>query len=168
MDEIGKAATISEDGLYRYGLLRRWTDGNPLAYVMLNPSTADATLDDQTIRRCMFYARRDGYGGIYVLNLYAYRTADPKTMFRQPDPVGPKNDEFLYRHLWAARIQARPVVAAWGMNAPAERVEQVMALVPGVDWRCLGVTKDGHPRHPSRLGNDLPLSPFPPQESTDG
>lgn len=157
---MSRGAKISECGQYRYGLLRRWNDDLPLTFVMLNPSTADADLDDPTIRRCMGFARRDGYGGIYVFNLYAYRATDPKALLTCADPVGPENDSYLTRHLWAAHQQGRPVVAAWGANARPDRVRAVLDLVPGAPWRCLGVTKAGAPKHPLYIKGDQPLIPF--------
>lgn len=74
--EIKKDATISDCGKYRYRLSRIWEPGRPVAtFVMLNPSTADATNDDATIRKCMGFARRWNLGGIHVGNLFAYRAS---------------------------------------------------------------------------------------------
>jgi hypothetical protein len=155
-----RAARISDCGRYRYGLIRRWSEAPALLVVMLNPSTADAELDDPTIRRCLGFARRDGYGAIIVLNLYAYRATDPKALLTCDDPVGPKNDGYLFRHLWAAKLQQRPVLAAWGVHGATGRVAEVLALAPGVDWRCLGTTKAGSPRHPLYVRGDQALVPF--------
>lgn len=155
-----KAARISDCGLYRYGLVRRWSDEPALRFVMLNPSTADAKLDDPTIRRCIGFAKREGYGALIVLNLYAYRATDPKALLSCGDPVGPGNDNMLRAHLRSSVGVGRPVIAAWGANAKADRVGQVLDLCPGVDWRCLGTTKDGHPRHPLYVRGDQALVPF--------
>ncbi len=86
---VTKEAVISDCGRYRYRLTRRWGDGPLLSFIMLNPSTADAEVDDPTIRRCMGFARRDGYGGIVVGNLYAFRTTKPKALFAADNPLGP-------------------------------------------------------------------------------
>jgi hypothetical protein len=157
---IEKYAVISNCETYRYSLARRWAGGALLPFVMLNPSTADADIDDPTIRRCMGFARREGYAGIHVVNLYAYRATDPKALLTCVDAVGPQNDTKLLRMLTGVSCVERPVVAAWGANAKPERVAQVMALVPDVNWRCLGTTKDGHPRHPLYVKGDQPLVPF--------
>lgn len=138
-------AVLSDCGTYRYALMRRWEQGHPLRFVMLNPSIADATVDDPTIRRCVSFARREGYAALIVLNLYAYRATDPKALLTcGDDPVGPNNDNILWSHLLSSKEGANPVVAAWGVNAKPDRVQRVLDLVPGVDWRCLGTTKQGH------------------------
>jgi hypothetical protein len=159
---VEKGALISPDGLYRYSLTRRWEAGQRLLrFVMLNPSTADMSLDDPTIRRCISFARREGFDGLLVLNLYALRATDPRHLWAAEDPVGPDNDSMLHAHLVTARELEEPVVAAWGANAGRDRVEQVLALVAGVDWRCLGVTTAGQPRHPLYVRGDRPLEPLP-------
>lgn len=139
-------------GEYRYSLSRQWDAGAPYrVYVMLNPSTADAYADDPTIRRCISFAQRDGFGGIMVLNLFAYRATDPRELGRALDPVGPENDDRL-RRVFETQLQlGLPVVAAWGAGAPAARVAAVKALVPGLQWHHLGLTKGGHPKHPLYL-----------------
>jgi hypothetical protein len=154
-------AVLSDDGQYRYALTRHWGEGTSLRFVMLNPSTADASLNDPTIRRCIGFAKREGYGGLVVLNLYAYRATNPKALLTCGDPVGPGNDDMLRAHMRSSVGVARPVVAAWGANARADRVKQVLDLCLGVDWRCLGTTKDGHPRHPLYVRGDQPLISFP-------
>lgn len=93
--EVATTAGISECGTYRYWLCREWSPGlDSLVWLMLNPSTADATQDDPTIRRCMGFARRWGYGGITVVNLYAYRATNPRDLLTAADPVGPENDRY--------------------------------------------------------------------------
>lgn len=158
-------AVLSDCGTYRYALMRRWAEGHPLRFVMLNPSTADATVDDPTIRRCIRFAQRDGYAALIVLNLYAFRSPHPKALLTCADPVGPKNDRILWNHLLSAVEGHNPVVAAWGNNAKSERVQRVLAMNPDVDWRCLGTTLGGHPKHPlargkHRIPDDQPLLPF--------
>jgi hypothetical protein len=160
--EVRSDAVISECGGYRYSLSRRWGSGPALRVVMLNPSTADATVDDPTIRRCIGFARREGFAALTVLNLYAYRATDPKALLTCPDPVGPDNNAWLAAHLQGSAS----VLAAWGANARPERVQRVLSLVRGVDWRCLGTTKQGHPRHPLYVRGDQPLVPFAPEVSS--
>lgn len=139
-------------GEYRYSLSRQWDAGAEYrVYVMLNPSTADAYADDPTIRRCISFAQRDGFGGIMVLNLFAYRATDPRELRSATDPVGPENDDRLRRVFELQVSHGLPVVAAWGAGAPGGRVAAVKALVPELRWQHLGLTKDGHPKHPLYL-----------------
>jgi hypothetical protein len=160
-------AVISEDGLYRYVLNRRWSDRPVMPWVMLNPSTADVTIDDPTIRRCTAFARREGCGGICVLNLYAVRSPSPDILrnhgqFKPDllDPVGPDNDKWL-RGL-AENGTEVPVVAAWGANLlAAARVPAVLELLGSLPVVCLGITAKGAPRHPLYVRADAPLIPWP-------
>lgn len=147
------SAKISDCGQYRYTLTRG--DAPRLCFVMLNPSTADATLDDPTIRRCLGYAKREGCAGLEVLNLYALRATNPADLWKHHDPVGPDNDRELY---WAASRYMR-MVAAWGANAKPDRVKQVRNILEGngITLFHLGLTKDGSPKHPLYLRADAPL-----------
>lgn len=125
---------------------------------MLNPSTADETHLDPTVTRCCGYARRWGYGAIEVVNIFAYRSTDPKGLLAVADPVGEENDQ----HILAAVEDAALVVAAWGVHgALQDRGRIVQDLIAD---RCaltsLGVTKDGHPRHPLYLRADAVPVPF--------
>src|SRR5207249_5914720 len=82
---------------YRYVLWREWdkTNASYVLFVGLNPSTADETEDDPTIRRCMNYAKRWGYGALCMVNLFAYRATDPDAMKAHPQPVGTENDYWI-------------------------------------------------------------------------
>lgn len=153
-------ATISDCGLYRYHLWRVWDDEKPtLCFVMLNPSTADAAEDDPTIRRCIGFAKRDGYGGISVRNLFALRATNPAELSKAKDPVGPDNDKHLFMSCaLISRLSHRArLVAAWGklpsgrlLRARAQRgINIVRVNAP----HCLGVNKDGSPKHPLYLAN---------------
>ncbi|HEV8470576.1 MAG TPA: DUF1643 domain-containing protein [Candidatus Limnocylindria bacterium] len=112
---------------------------------MLNPSTADARRDDPTIRRCIGFARGWGFGGVEVVNLFAYRTTDWRELVRVCDPVGPDNS----RHLWRAIARAGLVVLAWGAHASSSRLLSLPRA------RCLGLTRAGEPRHPLYLRRDV-------------
>lgn len=147
-------AHISEDGQYRYALGRRWADGPVARFIMLNPSTADASLDDPTIRRCIGFARSWGLNGIQVLNLYAYRATNPKELWKVSDPVGPENDAYL------AIYTEGLTVAAWGANAKPFRVAKVMKLLADREIYALGVTKAGQPKHPLYIAGDTQPSLF--------
>lgn len=163
--EMTKGAVISDCGRYRYALVRRWAqDGRIATFVMLNPSTADAEVDDPTILRCIGFARRWGCNSMHVVNLYALRSKDPKALWAAEDPVGPENDRYLASHGMAAASAGHLLVAAWGANAKADRVEQVLQL-PGFNTKlmCLGTTKDGAPRHPLYIKSDWPLVVWTPR-----
>jgi hypothetical protein len=147
-------ALISDDGLYRYWLTRRWNTGPTATFVMLNPSTADAAIDDPTIRRCIGFAKAWGCGGLTVVNLYALRSTDPKGLWTAGDPVGPENDSHLSAFAVVASQLGWPLVAAWGANAKPDRVAQVLDLPGMAALTALGVTKDGAPRHPLYLRTD--------------
>lgn len=161
---IFKSALISECTRYRYWLAREWDlSAGRLPFIMLNPSTADAELDDPTIRRCMSFARREGYGGISVHNLFAFRATSPKDMRAAVDPIGPMNDHHLGRLFDVMAISQKPIVAAWGAHGVHDwRDEAVKALarVKGVNLVCLGRTAAGHPRHPLYVKGDQPLEVF--------
>ena len=157
-----KDALISPCGKYRYWLTRRWADGPALLpIVMLNPSTADAAVDDPTIRRCMSFARREGFGGVFVINLFAFRATSPDDMRASADPVGPDNDYWTIRVLKGARAINIPILAAWGAHGDhRSRANYVrgMANMHGARLTCLGTTKQGHPRHPLYVKGDQPLT----------
>ena len=144
-------ATFSESGTYRYTLYRRWKLGPLVMWLMLNPSTADANIEDPTIRRCIRFSQEWGYGGLLVGNLYALRSTDPKALKSYPDPVGARNDFELVGMAEDADLM---IVGAWGANGNvmSNRVLHVQNLLPRM--HCLGldnqpfVTKEGHPRHP--------------------
>jgi hypothetical protein len=144
---MDKKATISECGRFRYRLGRRWSDGPTLLFVMLNPSTADADIDDPTIRRCIGFGRSHVFGAIEVVNLYAWRATDPADLRRHAWPVGPDNDQ----HIQAAVEASDRVCVAWGASAgESPRPGEVLPVIRGAGRHpfCLGVTRSGHPSHP--------------------
>lgn len=149
------AAVISECGRYRYALTRGCEPR--LAFIMLNPSTADADRDDPTIRRCMNFARREGAAGIEVMNLYALRATDPSELWKNEDRIGPENDQ----HLIDLTHRHRCAVIAWGNNAEPERSESVIELLRenghGLVLTHLGMTKALQPRHPLYVHGDEPF-----------
>ena len=161
--QVQRSAVISDCGRYRYELRREWAPGPTAVFVMLNPSSADAEIDDPTIRRLAGangFARHCGCGSLLVVNLYALRSADPAALWDADDPVGPDND----RHLWSAAATAMatggPLVGAWGANAKPERIAAVLAI-PGMDrLQALDVTKAGQPKHPLYLRADLTPQPW--------
>jgi hypothetical protein len=163
--DVNRAALISDCGRYRYWLTRCWdAEARQACFIMLNPSVADASVDDPTIRRCVGFARAWGCGGVRVVNLFAYRATRPGDMRAADDPVGPEND----RHLLDAARGCHPVVAAWGVHGGHRNRDGAAAgllLSAGVTVQCLGTTRDGRPRHPLYVPADQPLVPFRPTEA---
>lgn len=152
--DTDKGAILSPCGQYRYRLWRRWSSNvKPVAFIMLNPSTADAEQDDPTIRKCIGFAKRLGHGAIEVVNLYAYRATKPADLKRAGWPKGPEND----RHILDACKDAAMVICAWGAHARGmERPSKVLDLLAlaGIPTSALALTDDGQPRHPLMLGYD--------------
>lgn len=156
---LHSGAIFDMTGQYRYILWRAWSGDYPrIAFIMLNPNTADAQRDDPTIRRCIGFARAWGFGSLEVVNLFAYRTPDARVLSRIADPIGEDNDHFLVQA--AARV--RCIVVAWGTKgALLNRDQAVLYLLTGQDHLyCLGRTKDGYPRHPLYVRGDAPLLVF--------
>ncbi|WP_401001100.1 DUF1643 domain-containing protein [Agromyces sp. GXQ0307] len=148
------SATADIRGDYRYSLTRVWDEALPtITFVLLNPSTADAQKLDQTMRRCVSFAKRQGFGGMVIVNLYAFRSTSPKVMKAAADPVGPENDRVL------AAVTGT-VVAGWGNHADPARVAQVVALLPPL--YALGINKGGQPTHPLYVLDDAPLIEWMP------
>lgn len=140
-----QGAVLSADREYRYRLWRTWNEEKPtLAFIMLNPSTADESEDDPTIRRCLGYAEDWGYGTLIVGNLFALRATDPSELRDHPDPVGPEND----RHLREICDEADKVIVAWGTDGSLNDRESEVVDLLDVDLYALNETKHGHPNHP--------------------
>jgi hypothetical protein len=141
------------DSRYRYSLERVWGDGKTRAlFIGLNPSTADATHDDPTVRRCVGFARRFGYSGLLLGNLFAARCTVPLELRGFPDPVGPENDQFLGSLLARSDL----VIAAWGNHGLyLGRGDAVFKRLTTA--RCFGLTKRGQPRHPLYVRADTAL-----------
>lgn len=161
-----RAATIDPSGVYRYDLTRTWDgEGGSLLWCMLNPSTADAEQDDNTIRRVIAFSQREGMGEAVVVNLFALRSRRPEHLFRVDDPSGPANMATILHHL----KRCSGLVCAWGAHAipivrdrdPRRGVVR-LANAHGIGATCLGTTKDGSPRHPLYVRGDAPLKPYDP------
>ncbi len=159
-------ATFSECGVYRYHLWRVWNQELPImVFVMQNPSTADATENDPTIRRCIGFAKRDGFGGISVRNVFALRATDERVLLTHPDPFGPDNEQ----HLLAARnvsLMTR-LVAAWGNRLAFKKGSRHRDMYCKAanacamqHAYCLGTTKSGDPCHPLFLPKNRELIPW--------
>ncbi|MCP3697064.1 MAG: DUF1643 domain-containing protein [Aliivibrio sp.] len=146
-----KTAKLSDCRTYRYELWREWDESKPYAmFVGLNPSTADETEDDPTIRRCINFAKSWGYGGLCMTNLFAYRATQPEHMKKASDPIGDKNDETLILLAKNAGV----IVGAWGNDGVfLNRSEEVRSLIP--ELSVLKVNKSGEPAHPLYLKSTL-------------
>lgn len=146
--------------VYRYSLGRvlDQKSASTCAWVMLNPSTADAFADDPTIRRCIGFARAWGYDRTIIVNLFALRSTDPRALYSAEDPIGPLNDGAIRGVASTADV----VVAAWGKHgALHNRGRQVARLIAeaGRPLCCLAMNKDGSPAHPLyQPGRRVPLS----------
>lgn len=145
-----RLAILSECGTYRYQLFRQWahTELMPVMWLMLNPSTADANIDDPTIRRCMEFSKRWGYGSMLVGNLFAFRATNPKTLFTVGDARGPKNEY----HLDSMAQRSAKIVCAWGNGGFYPR--PALPFCPGGHWH-IGKTNSGQPKHPLARGKSF-------------
>ena len=175
--DIRRSANVSECRRYRYSLDRKWFPDRfyspakifrhpmPLIFVMLNPSTADAYSDDPTIRRCIGFAKREGYEWLRVINLYGGRATKPADLFKMSDPVGPDNTT-EWEMAREFHEQGAEIVCAWGAEPKArERAAMFTAFMneARVGLWCLGVTKAGCPKHPLYLPNNAALTAYPAQ-----
>ncbi len=154
-------AKFDPSGRYRYWLGRCWDQALPaVGFVMLNPSTADATVNDPTIRRCLGFAQQWGFGSLVVTNLFAYRATRPVDLWAASDPVGEKTD----RHLVQMAQQVDQIVVAWGNHGGrGDRAQQVSHLLNPTGTRvlyCLGLTRCQQPRHPLYLPQTTRLVPW--------
>ncbi len=159
-------AIISPCGQFRYQLTRTWDVGAyHLVVVMLNPSTADARVDDPTILRLMKFAQRWGFGGIVVVNLYAYRSSKPEELAERGwgGCVGPDNERTVLEVIRTAKAHQGWVLAAWG-NQGQERASFFIqrCRAEGVELRCLGLTNSGAPKHPLARGKHRVPDDFEP------
>lgn len=163
-------AKLSADGLYRYRLDRGWPGGvGRIVWILCNPSTADASKNDPTLRKVLYYSQLWGFNGLTVVNMFAWRATKPKELVAQMkagvDITGPENDV----EIRAALQDAQALVLGWGSLAPrlrhlvAERTALILAMVreAGISPMHLGINDDGSPKHPLYLANDTQREPFP-------
>jgi hypothetical protein len=150
-------ATFSPCGLYRYELRRVWRPkARAMVFIGLNPSTADESTDDPTIRRILGFADDWGYGALVMLNAFAFRSTDPKALHaraaRRREVIGPENDEII-RRTFEQHRRTR-LVMGWGANGTLlERGRDLARLALSVHRRpeCFGLTQNGEPKHPLYL-----------------
>ena len=151
-----KSAEFSPCRDYRYSLWRWWDKSKGYAlFIGLNPSTADETNDDPTVRRCINFAKKWGYGGLCMANLFAVRSPYPWFIKCAHNPVGPENN----KHLEKVAKDADVVIAAWGNDGSyMDRDDEVKKLFPNM--MCLKKNKNGSPGHPLYLHGDSRLKSF--------
>lgn len=170
-DGYDAGAAITPCGRYRTALWREWGNGSSRClFIMLNPSTADASLDDPTIRRCIDFTKRWGHNALDVVNLFSWRATDPRELLTASDPVGP--GEPIIEAI--SRGSCRRVICAWG-SPTLSRLKKLVIERAAEVWRtilltqrfhnappieCLGVAKGGQPRHPLYIPRDLVPTPF--------
>ena len=161
-------AYFSECGKYRYALWRQWANGKRVvAFVGLNPSTADHLLDDPTIRRCIRFSQDWGFDGLVMLNIFGWRATDPKELKAVSDPIGALNkNAFLNMDDWLD-APINDVVCAWGAHGKLHgRGSIVTGWLTGEDHKhrkifCLGKTKSGSPKHPLYLRATTTCEDYP-------
>lgn len=146
-------AMFSPGRKYRYALWRIWgsSDKGKVMFIGLNPSTADESLNDPTIRRCIGFAKDWGYGGMFMCNLFSYVSTDPKALITSGEPLDINN-------YWLEKIAecCDKVVFAWGaFKMHKERMLQVAEMFP--EAYCIGKSKEGFPKHPLYLAKNSEL-----------
>lgn len=160
---LERDAVLSDCGKYRYLLRRTWDHSKPrVLFVMLNPSTADAEIDDATIRSCIRLSKAAGYGSFEVVNLMAWRATDPKDLPTKPSEAMGGNNP---RVIEAAISRCDTVICAWGAHPYAARfqgavLDMVRLYRPAA--YCFGQTKSGAPKHPLYIRTDTPLQVYQP------
>jgi len=155
---MNKGAILSRNRIYRYVLWREWDSSKATCvFIGLNPSTADETLDDPTLRRCVNFAKSWGYGKYVMVNLFAYRATKPQDLIKHDKPVGYKNNYYIKKQCQ----NAERVVVAWGNQGNLlKRDKQVLKLLKGIPLKCFKITSKGQPAHPLYQSKDSVLVNF--------
>jgi len=151
-----RSAIFSRNKVYRFVLEREWDDSLPKVMIIgLNPSTADAKIDDPTIRKCIRMSSNWGYGGMVMVNLFAYRATDPKDLYKAPKPVGSRNTWYIRNCL----NKVETVVCAWGNHGNyLNRDHRVLKWLP--PCKAININKTGIPAHPLYQKDNAPLINF--------
>lgn len=163
-------ATFSDDRAFRYRLWRTWDERKPVVtWCLINPSTANENDPDPTLTRCIGFARSWGFGGVVLVNLFAWVSKNRGTLLAgREDRIGPKNDRTIetaaclvaYGPKGSMDAAGRFVVA-WGAHeAVTERGASVLQMIndecPDLPLWCLGTNQDGTPKHPLYLAGSTP------------
>ena len=152
------------DGNYRYSLIREWDVNNKksVVFVLLNPSTADDEVEDQTTKVCIEFAKRWGYGSMRIVNLFAYRATDPKVLKQLKDydkMVGKRNNQFLMNAL----TEANRIVVAWGEHGKIlnrYRDDALIELFSKFQLYCFRIIANNQPKHPLGVNYDTQLEEY--------
>jgi len=159
--EASRRCSFSPCRRWRFELEKRWGDGPLIAFIALNPSTADEHVDDPTVRRMTGYAKDWEYGGLIVLNLFGWRSPYPEDLRLVENPVGEGN--LSIEHLTVVRERVEKFVACWGvhgrlLNRGPSVIQRFHALQ--LPLYCLGTNKGGEPCHPLYLPKSRKLELF--------
>lgn len=155
---MNEPAIFSPCRQYRYLLRRRVGFGErSCLFVMLNASKADEQRNDPTIRRDIGFAKAWGYGWLEAVNIFAWAATDPRELYKVDDPIGPENDHYIAE----AALRNDIVIVAWGnhgayLGRGQEVMQMLLGICPGKIYH-LGLTKEGHPRHPLYVSRATPL-----------
>lgn len=151
---ITKTAIFSDDKLYRYRLERTFDeDLLKVAFVGVNPSIADDVEDDKTIAKCINYAKSWGYGGIVMVNLFAFVSTDPSQLKTIENPIGNDNDKHL-KEVFNSFGTIGKIICCWGENGKLfDRDKEVLKMID--EPYCLKINADDSPAHPLYLASDL-------------
>lgn len=165
-----RGCELSPNGHYRYQLFRGFKGGEELGravFCMLNPSTATDWIDDQTVRKCLGYTFLWGKGSLVVINLFAFRSRHPLNLLHEEDPNGPHNDGTISAVLARHEASRDLLVCAWGASGNKtlrKRIEQrsleLWPTLAGHEPQCLGLAKDGSPRHPLMTSYKIEPTPY--------
>jgi hypothetical protein len=163
--EFTGSARFSPCERYRYSLTRRWEgpEARPLVFVLLNPSTADASDDDRTVKKCIEIARFNGRASLLIVNLFAFRATRRREALEAIDPVGPDNDAELSNTFATCAAGGDFAIAGWGeYGRKFDRDLSVweLARVQGCKLKCLRHTRN--PWHPLYLSATSILKDWPP------
>jgi len=147
---------------HRTALIRRWVDDlSPIGFIGLNPSTADHRSDDPTVRRCIGFARREGAGGLVLVNLFSWRATRPADLWAATERNCASSDRVMREELSHCAL----IIACWGAipRQAHPRAARVRAQLDRLNAtvKALGFTAAGHPRHPLYLRRDQPLLHWP-------
>lgn len=172
---VALGAHISNDLRHRYALWRHLGGdghGPVILFVLFNPSVADWSIDDPTIRRCLGFAKREAAQWMRVVNLYGIRSRDPKAVWLMTDPVGPDNDAVIARELDSLARLGGTLIFGWGALTGPQHEQRVAAVMELCNSRniqpmCLGINRDLSPKHPLYVRKDAPLVPWQPPTVLD-
>ncbi len=148
---LDHGADFSKCRKYRYTLWRIWNLNKPkVMFIGLNPSTADEINNDPTVTRCINYSKLWGYGGMYMMNIFAFRTTYPSELKKSTNPIGIDND------YWIKKVSKSvdKCIGAWGNDGDfLDRSKEIIKLIPQL--YCLKINNSGEPSHPLYLKSTL-------------